>query len=128
MARYMKVVGGVAINAEDWPSQPSAQGATYVASSTANVGDTYANGVFTPGPVTVPLVVSMMQAQLALQAAGKLSAVNTAVAGADANTQIYWNTATALHRDHPVVAALGAAVGLSSAQIDALFVAASGLF
>jgi hypothetical protein len=131
MARFMRIEAGVATNAEEWDAPPTIEGVTYVQSDVAHIGDTYdpATGVFTTPPYVppVPDSVSMMQAQLALEAAGKLDAVTAAVAAADAKTKIYWATATALHRDHPVVLALGAAVGLTPAQIDALFIAAEGL-
>lgn len=89
-----------------------------VANGAISVAVTYA-------PQPVPFEVSMMQAQLALSAAGKLAAVEAAVAAATATVQIYWKTAPTLHRDHPLVASLAAAVGLSGPEVDALFVAAS---
>lgn len=91
-----------------------------VANGAISVAVTYA---LTP----VPFEVSMMQAQLALAAAGKLAAVEAAVAAASATVQIYWRTAPTLHRDHPLVASLAAAVGLTSPEVDALFVAASAI-
>lgn len=129
MARYMRIEAGVVTNAEEWPTQPVVQGVTYVQSDTAKLYDLYANGVFTtPAPVVVvPASISKLQAQLQLQASGLLTAVNAAVAAADPVTQIYYNSPEDLHRNHPVVATLGAALGLNSAQIDALFIAASKL-
>jgi hypothetical protein len=71
-----------------------------------------------------PLVVSMAQARVALSNAGLLAAVNSAAAASPA-TAIAWEYATELHRDSPTLLGLGAALKLSSAQIDALFVTAS---
>ncbi|MFY8164324.1 MAG: hypothetical protein ACOVKC_08820 [Brevundimonas sp.] len=77
-----------------------------------------------PDPVVVPAKVSMMQAQLALAGAGLLDDVETAIAGADTVTQIYWRTASDLHRQHPLVLTLAGALGLTSEQVDDLFIAA----
>jgi hypothetical protein len=41
--------------------------------------------------------------------------------------QIEWEYAGTVHRDHGLVSQIGPALGLTSAQIDALFVAASKL-
>lgn len=43
-------------------------------------------------------------------------------AGIDADeAQITWASATVIHRNHPMIAALAAAAGLTDAQVDALF-------
>lgn len=78
-------------------------------------------------PNTVPERVSMMQARRALFAAGLLDAVNTAVAAADVDTQVTWEYATEVRRASPFIAALGPSLGLSAAQIDDLFRAASAI-
>ena len=80
----------------------------------------------------VPPVVTMAQARLALLGAGKLAAVDAAIAAIpDAAmkqaAQIEWEYAGTVHRDHGLVSQIGPALGLTSAQIDALFVAASKL-
>ena len=81
--------------------------------------------VFTDIPV--PEIVSMMQAQLALNAAGLLASVETALAAGPAANRIYWNKASHLHRNHPLVLGLSSALSLTPAQVDALFVAAAGI-
>lgn len=89
-----------------------------------------------PDAPAVPALISRMQAELELQATpspvtpGKtlLDDVNAAIAGAtDPTLTIYWNTAADFHRDHPKLNAIAAAMGLSSAQVDALFIAAAQL-
>lgn len=60
------------------------------------------------------------------------AALETIVAGiADPAAQfaarMILSGATMFERDHPLVASVGAALGLNEAQIDALFVAAAGL-
>jgi hypothetical protein len=75
----------------------------------------------------VPASVSRLQAKQALLAAGHLAAVKALVASSPENIQIYFADADPWHRDHAEVNTLGAALGLSSAQIDALFVAAAAI-
>jgi len=92
-----------------------------------------APGVFeggTPAPVTTPAIeVSMGQAKLALLDAGKLDAVEAAIAAfpepQKTRALIDWNYRAFVRRDHPTVALIGAAAGLSGAEIDALFAAAA---
>ncbi|MFM9829724.1 MAG: hypothetical protein ACKVOB_13445 [Sphingomonas sp.] len=78
------------------------------------------------------MIVSMRQARLALLGAGLLDDVEAAINGiADAAArtaaQIDWEYATEVRRVSPLVASLGPALGLTDAQIDALFVAAAGI-
>ena len=96
------------------------------------IGYSYREGAFTPPvppvPSTlVPRSVSPLQARRALLAAGLLSQVQTAVAGADQETQLAWEFATSVDRDSAVVASLAAALGLSPAQLDALFTSAAAI-
>lgn len=79
----------------------------------------------------VPQVVSMRQARLALLGAGKLAAVNSAIAamtGMEGEAaRIEWEFSSEVRRVQPLVLALGPTLGLTSAQLDALFVAAAAL-
>lgn len=76
----------------------------------------------------VPDSVHMWQAKAALQAAGKLDAANAAVNGSGNQSIIMaWEWAPEISRDSPSVAAIGAAVGLASSDIDALFIAADAI-
>lgn len=79
----------------------------------------------------VPRAVTMRQARLALLAAGVLAAVDAAI---DAMTEptksaarIEWEYSGEVQRHNGFVAALGPALGLTEAQIDALFIAAADL-
>lgn len=78
-----------------------------------------------PPVAPVPEVVTMRQARLALLGAGLLAQVNTAVAnmpGAEGDAaRIEWEYAQEVRRDAPLVAALSAAFGWTSAQLDDLF-------
>jgi hypothetical protein len=73
----------------------------------------------------VHMVVTMRQGRLALLQAGLLDsaeAVIAAMAGAEGTAaRIEWEYATELKRDHPLVVSLGAALGQTPEQIDALF-------
>ncbi|SIO53836.1 hypothetical protein SAMN05443247_07625 [Bradyrhizobium erythrophlei] len=80
----------------------------------------------TPDPF-IPLSVSPRQARLALSAAGLLDRVTSTVASADQATQITWEFATQIDRNSPLIATLGASLGLTPTQIDALFIQAATL-
>lgn len=68
-----------------------------------------------------PASISAAQARIALLGAGLLSAVTDAVTNADEATQIWFEYATEWRRDNPILAALGASLGLTSEAIDDLF-------
>lgn len=86
-------------------------------------------------PTVVPASVSMRQARLELLAtpspAGGGQTLLDVVAGYIATqpqaTQIEWNYATDIWRDRDLVIGIGAALGLTDAQIDALFIAAAAI-
>ena len=79
-------------------------------------------------PAAVPKEVTMRQARLALLAAGKLAQVEAAIASMPephkTAASIEWEYSNALQLSNPFVAQLGAALGIDSAGIDALFVEA----
>ncbi len=79
---------------------------------------------FAPGPRPTPTSVTMRQARLALLAAGEYTAVQTAVASASDAVRIDWEFAATVDRGSPTVALLAQALGLSGADLDALFNAA----
>jgi hypothetical protein len=92
------------------------------------IGATYDGQTFTPPappPASVPETVSPRQARLALLGIGMLDMVEQALAaipGAQgAAARIDWEYATEVQRKSPLIAALGPALGLTSAQIDDLF-------
>jgi len=81
--------------------------------------------------VVIPKSVEMRQARRALNAAGLLANIEAAIAampglqGKDA--QIEWEFSRTLQRDHPLTVAMVTQFGLSDAQLDTLFTAASKL-
>ena len=87
--------------------------------------------ILPPEAPPVPAEVTMRQARLALHAAGKLTAVNAAIAALPDPPKtaalIEWEYSSTVRRDSQFVAMLGPALGLDSAALDALFVAASKL-
>lgn len=76
---------------------------------------------------TIPQVISMRQARLALLGAGVLPTVDAAVAQLGGAAQIEWEYATEVRRDNQLVAHLGAVLGLGEVQIDDLFKQAAAL-
>lgn len=80
------------------------------------------------------MVCSPRQARLAMLqtpyegAPSLLTAVEAAIYGSgDPALQVSWEYATEWRRNDPAIAQIGAAVGLSDGDIDALFVRAVGL-
>lgn len=87
----------------------------------------------------VPFAVTMRQARQALLLSGMLGATAEAVDAAvkarigalsepvRSLALIEWEYSTEVHRDRPLVTTLGQALGMTSAQMDALFVQARSL-
>jgi hypothetical protein len=77
----------------------------------------------------VPSSVTQRQARLALNQAGKLAGVDAAIAALSdpqkIQAQIEWEYAGTIDRDSSLVATLGPALGLTDADMDALFITAS---
>ncbi len=104
--------------------------ATFVAwGGTPTHIDTFENlkAVLLAANVSPYLTVTPRQARLALLGAGLLAQVEAAVAQAGGAAQITWDFATEVNRLDPFIISIGGALGMSSAQIDALFEAAKTL-
>lgn len=82
-------------------------------------------------PDAVPFSVSMRQARLALLGAGMLTQVEAAINALPepqrTAAKITWEYSTEVQRNFGLVPQMAAALGLTDAQIDALFIAARGL-
>lgn len=86
-------------------------------------------------PVVVPTSVSMRQARLELLATPSpagggqtlLDVVGAYIATQPQATQIEWDYASDIWRDRDLVVGIGAALGLTDAQIDGLFIAAAAI-
>jgi len=83
--------------------------------------------------ITPPKIksVTMRQARLALLGAGMLSTVNSMLAsmtGAQGEAaRIEWEYSQEVQRDRGLVQALGTQMGMTEAQLDALFTAAAAI-
>lgn len=76
----------------------------------------------------VPETVTPLQARRALRAAGLLPTVNAWVASQpDEDIKDAWEFASVIERYGPLTLGAAAALGLSEAQLDALFIAAAQL-
>ena len=80
-----------------------------------------------PKPAPVPQVVSRFQARAALHLAGLLGTVQTMMENpaTDPLARLAWQDAQEFRRTSPTVLAMGAALGLTDSQLDALFVQAA---
>ena len=85
-----------------------------------------------PGPINgVPQAVTKRQGRQALVLAGKLSLVQQAIDALPEPQrtlmQIEWDDSTEFHRQRPSLIQLGTAIGLTSQDIDNLFIQAAAL-
>jgi len=136
MARYALIRAGVVVNVAraepDWPGLADYDQAVELAEDQAVApGHTYDGSVFAAPAPRVPAAVTMRQARLALLGANLLSSVDTAIDALPEPTKsaarIEWEYSNELQRGNALVAVLTPALGLTSEQVDALFIAASAL-
>lgn len=80
-----------------------------------------------PAPVVVPSEVTPLQARRALRAVGLLAVVETALASAGLEAQEAWEYAVTIPRDEPILNGIAAQLGMTSAQLDAIFILAASL-
>jgi len=82
---------------------------------------------YVPPPTPIPATVTRFQALAVLAAGGYLDTVRTYIAtlGEDNITRLAWENATDWERTSPTLNALATMLNLTSAEVDALFVAAS---
>lgn len=83
----------------------------------------HVTGEYTP----VPQVVSRMQARKALRLANLLETFEEAVAAGSVDLQDYYADASHFHRNHPELVETCTAQGLTSEQVDQLFILAGAL-
>lgn len=79
----------------------------------------------------VPEAVTMRQARIALAQAGKLTTVNSVIAAMTGTqgdiARIEWEFSNEVKRNQPLVLALIPVLGMTSGEIDQLFITAAGL-
>jgi len=84
-----------------------------------------------PAKPVVPPAVTMRQARLALLGAGLLAPISAAIASmpgsAGEAARIEWEFASTVERNNPLILSLTSAMGMTDAQIDALFIAAAAI-
>ena len=78
-------------------------------------------------PVVVPAEVSPVKARRALRAVGILPVVEAALAQAGAEAQETWEYAVTIPRDEPILVSIAGQLGMSAAQLDAIFILAESL-
>jgi hypothetical protein len=78
-------------------------------------------------PATIPTVITMRQARLALYQSGYLAQANTLISGADEESRITWDYSSEVLRSHPLVAAIAAQLALTESQLDNLFTLGASL-
>lgn len=71
--------------------------------------------------------VSRFQARMALRQAGLFDAAEAACVAAGGDALLAWNEALEWRRDSPMVAYLAGNLGLSSAEVDSLFMTAGSI-
>lgn len=82
-----------------------------------------------PEPPQIPQVVSRFQARAALHLAGMLESVEAMMAAQDTPmlAKLAWQDAQEFKRTSPTITAMAGALGLTDAQVDALFTTAAGI-
>lgn len=75
-------------------------------------------------PVTVPASISRFQAFAAMETEGLLAPARALIAAPETPVlaKLAWESAQEFRRDSPLVATLGAALGLTEADLDDLFI------
>lgn len=134
MARFSIIADNRVVNHAE-ATQEHAEAMGWVPAGNSKIRDTYlGEGNFETPPVAVPVpqAITMRQARLVLLGAGKLAGVDTAIANIPdpttrAAAQIEWEFSNELQRDNAFVTMLAPALGLTSEQVDQLFIAGSAL-
>ena len=80
-----------------------------------------------PVPVVVPAEVSPIKARRALRGVGLLPLVEAALAQAGEEAQETWEYAVTIPRDEPMLTAIAEQLGMTAAQLDAIFILAASL-
>ena len=128
MTRYAIIDGGVAVNIVE-ADATFAKDRGWVMAKTAGIGDVWDGATWhTPEPPTAPVpdAITRAQGKAALIHADLMPAMlamkaSTADAKDRALAEVTMNDAEVWRRDNAFLNAAGAAIGLTSAQLDDLF-------
>jgi hypothetical protein len=123
MTKYYVDTDGTYLGGFDGAEPPD--GAIEVTTAPQDARQIWSDGTWGAIPVTVPDRVSANQFGKQLIAAGLMDQVNAWVSEQDAETQWSFNRSATFVRDDPMMQTGFAALGFTSAQIDAFFVAAA---
>lgn len=102
-------------------------GYTEIAVNGGQVGQVWNGTAFVAGPTPIPQTVTPAQLMMALSEQTYYSAVTAYIASLPVAYQQAFNRATSFNRNDVLLAQLAPAIPLSSAQLDALFVAADAI-
>lgn len=135
MSQYAVIQANEITNVLEWDgeaefSPPEGTTLTLLSSLPSGIGPgfTLSGSVWSAPPVPVPQTVNLWQAKAQLQIAGLLTTANTAIASLNNDAiNSFWSNATTIDRSSPTLAMLAGVLGLSSAQVDQLFIAASAI-
>lgn len=75
----------------------------------------------------IPSAVSPRQIRQALTAAGLRTQIEMAISSADQDTKDWWEFATTFERAHPMVIGMATGLGVTTAELDELFILAGSL-
>lgn len=78
-------------------------------------------------PAAVPEIVTALQARLALNQSGLRSTIETWVNGQNQEIQDYWHYSSTVHRNHAIITGAMSELGITSEQMDGLFILAGSL-
>jgi len=76
-------------------------------------------------PKAASTTITPLQAKMALLGAGLLDTIETMIASADRATQLAWSEAVSFNRSSAVLNGMAIALGMTTEQLDELFLIAS---
>lgn len=79
------------------------------------------------GGTSVPSSITPVQLRLTLSIYGLLQAVEAEVAKLGETERIYWQYATAIRRDNPILLGMATKMNLNKEQVDEMFIFAASL-
>lgn len=96
----------------------------FISPDLIKITEAQANALRAPA-LTIPSIITMRQARLALLHSGLLSQVDNAIAGMTGTegdaARIDWQFAQTVERTHPLVATMATQLNLTTQQLDDLF-------
>ena len=117
------IENGIVVNIAE-ADEAFAQSQGWIITDDAQIGWSYADGVFTappPQPEPVPASASPLQIRKALRQMGLKASIDAYIATQDDETQESWEYAVQIDRDNPLIAAAADELEKTEAEIDDLF-------